>query len=208
MRSSWGWLAIALLGGCAKHGAVVDQNHLPGPSEVAHPRVMSPGIGNPGAPVVIVMASDYACPHCGAAFGELRAGLESRPDVQLRVMPYPLDGACVPGISSRGGLRCELAVAAECASQLRAYDRAAPLLYADPTQERIESLWQDAQIDRAAYDACRRDTAALGLVKADVAEIQRVAEIEGVPTFWVFRDGRGSRVDDNQRVLEAADQLR
>ena len=69
--------------------------------------------GAPNAPLTIVEFSDFECPACGHAFGDLRELVRSRPDVRLVFRHFPLDSQCNaqmqqqlhPEACKRGGRR-------------------------------------------------------------------------------------------------------
>lgn len=67
----------------------------------------------------IVEFADFLCPHCKHAAPTLHNFVEGRPDVELIFKPYPLDGTCNSGGSSKGdGLRCQLAALVMCSESL------------------------------------------------------------------------------------------
>src|SRR5262245_7810604 len=72
--------------------------------------------GNSDAPVTIVEFSDFECPACGHAFGDLRELVRSRPDVKLVFRHYPLDSTCNDRVQQQlHPDACRAAAAAECA---------------------------------------------------------------------------------------------
>src|SRR5262245_7081925 len=74
--------------------------------------------GSANAPVTIVEFSDFECPACGGAFGDLKRFVADRRDVRMVFRHFPLDSACNPAVQhSMHADACLAAFAAECAGE-------------------------------------------------------------------------------------------
>ncbi len=70
---------------------------------------------------VVLVFSDWMCPHCEVAWPETVALTKDRPDTQLRFRSFPIDGDCNPVVTTSSPPRCELAKAALCAAEEGAF---------------------------------------------------------------------------------------
>jgi protein-disulfide isomerase/uncharacterized membrane protein len=159
---------------------VVDPNEVIGPA----PHVK----GAPDAPLTIVEFSDFECPACGQAFGDLRELVRSRPDVRLVFRNFPLDSSC--NVEMHRQLHpeaCQAAAAAECASKLGRFWEYHDLLFENQKALDRESLFRYARevgLDIPTFRACLDDPATMDRIAADVAAGARLG-IESTPTIFI-----------------------
>lgn len=183
-------IPLLALVACAHAPPVPPVTRAPAPREVALDTLsVSPGgptHGRPDAPIVIVMVSDFGCPHCARAWTALAAHVDAHPDVQLRVTAYPLSSAC--NLGSGDPVRCDLAIAAACAHAQGRFRPAADVLFADPTRDAVLALPAKAGLDAGRFQACLRDPGSRDALQEEIAEATRTGAVQGTPTFWVFRD--------------------
>ncbi|MDZ7728712.1 MAG: thioredoxin domain-containing protein [Dehalococcoidia bacterium] len=139
-------------------------------------------IGDPDAPLHLVVYEDFQCPHCLAFTAEVEPVLLDEfvreGDLLLEVRHFP-----VMGNASAGA-----AVAAECARQEDAfweYHRQLFLQQATGgpfTGEAFEAIASDLGLDEAAFAECLRSDATIQTV-SDEAQEARTAGITGTPGF-------------------------
>jgi protein-disulfide isomerase len=135
-------------------------------------------IGERGAPVTLVMYSDFLCVHCRAAapvIGALRAEFGTQVRFVLRNLPL-----------QRASFSA--AVAAVCAHEQGAFDPVHEFLFANPTA--VRSLpWQELPDglmlrDEPAFLECLRSARADSAVARDTLHAMTVG-VEGTPAFLV-----------------------
>lgn len=139
-------------------------------------------IGDPDAPLHLVVYEDFQCPHCLAFTAEvepvLLAEFVREGDLLLEVRHFPVMGSASAGA----------AVAAECARQEDAfweYHRQLFLQQANGgpfTAEAFESIAGDLGLDEAAFGQCLRSDESVATV-SDEAQEARTAGITGTPGF-------------------------
>jgi protein-disulfide isomerase len=162
------------------------------PTAPALPHGIEPGGGHfLGAlqPVLTVTEfSDYQCPYCRQAHGEMRALLERFP-TRLRLVHrhYPLDQACNASIKARmHESACFAAMVAECAGRQDRFWQANDYLFAEARSLHARSnaeLARDLGLDLAALESCLR-TEGPRAVALDVDEGNRL-NIQGTPTLLI-----------------------
>jgi len=165
------------------------------PTAPVLPHGIEPGGGHYlGAehPVVTLTEwSDYECPYCRQAHGELRALLERYP-ARLRLVHrhYPLDGSCNPSIKGRMHQNaCFAAAVAECAGRQDRFWQANDYLFAEARSLHARAnaeIARDLGLDPAVLETCLRE-AGPRMVALDVDDGNRL-QIQGTPTFFI--DGR------------------
>jgi protein-disulfide isomerase/uncharacterized membrane protein len=159
---------------------VVDANEAIGPA----PHVK----GAPDAPLTIVEFSDFECPACRQAFGDLRELVRSRPDVRLVFRHFPLDSRCNAQMQRQlHPAACQAAAAAECAGKLGRFWEYHDLLFENQKALDRESLFRYARevgLDIPAFRACLDDPATMDRITADVAAGARLG-IESTPTIFI-----------------------
>jgi protein-disulfide isomerase len=144
--------------------------------------------GNPDAPFTIVEFSDFECPACGHAFGDLRELVRSRPDVKLVFRHFPLDSRCNPGMKQQlHPDACLAAAAAECAGLLGRFWEYHDMLFEHQKALDRDSLFRyarDVGLDIPAFRTCLDDPATMDSIAADVAAGTRLG-IESTPTIFI-----------------------
>jgi len=159
---------------------IVDKTDVVGPA--SHVK------GNPDAPVTIVEFSDFECPACGHAFGDLHELLRSRPDVKLVFRHYPLDSTCNERVQQQlHPDACRAAAAAECAGKLGRFREYHDKLFENQKALDRDSLFRYArelELDIPAFRACLDDPTTMDSITADVAAGTRLG-IESTPTLFI-----------------------
>lgn len=144
--------------------------------------------GNPDAPVTIVEFSDFECPACGHAFGDLRELVRSRPDVKLVFRHYPLDSSCNDRLQQQiHPDACRAAAAAECAGRLGRFWEYHDKLFEHQKALDRDSLFRYAReldLDIPTFRTCLDDPATMDRIAADVAAGTRLG-IESTPTLFI-----------------------
>lgn len=146
------------------------------------------GKGPGEAPILIVEFSDFQCPACAAALGQLRPLLASRRDVRLVFRHFPLDARCNPSISRPvHEMACAAAAAAQCAGREGRFWDYHDLLFAHQRLLDRESLFRFARelgLDIPSFRACLDDAGTLAEVSEDVAAGMRLG-VESTPTLFI-----------------------
>ena len=144
--------------------------------------------GAPNAPLTIVEFSDFECPACRQAFGDLRELVRSRPDVRLVFRHFPLDSQCNAQMQHQlHAEACKAAAAAECAGKLGRFWEYHDLLFENQKALDRESLFRYARevgLDIPAFRACLDDPATMDRITADVATGAKLG-IESTPTIFI-----------------------
>jgi protein-disulfide isomerase len=146
------------------------------------------------APITIVEFSDFECPACGHAFGDLRNLVRGRSDVRLIFRHFPLDAACNANMQqSLHPDACRAAAAAECAAQQGEFWEYHDQLFEHQRMLDRDSLFRyarDVGLDIAPFRTCLDDPATMERVRADVAAGTKVG-VDSTPTIFI----NGRRVD-------------
>jgi protein-disulfide isomerase/uncharacterized membrane protein len=144
--------------------------------------------GSADAPVTIVEFSDFECPACGHAFGDLRELVRSRPDVKLVFRHFPLDSRCNSGMQQQlHPDACLAAAAAECAGRQGRFWEYHDTLFEHQKSLDRESLFRyarDVGLDIAAFRTCLDDPTTMDGIAADVAAGVRLG-VESTPTIFI-----------------------
>ena len=132
--------------------------------------------------------SDYLCPFCQRAHGQMRELVTKYPDrVRLIHRHFPLDTDCNPILRSQMHAgACLMARMAYCAGIQGQFWKMNDLLFGLPrgTTPEPANLAKEAGLDEGRFEACIDAPAALAHVQADVQEgINR--RITGTPTFVI-----------------------
>ncbi len=155
--------------------------------------------GAPDAAVSVLVFSDFQCPFCRRAAGEVEA-LRQRhdPRVLLAFKHFPLDPACNRAIPQGGHHRaCAAAVAAVCAGQQGRFWEFHDAVFAVGTEEaQLEEAAAKAGLDLASWRACRASDATVQAVRADIEQGITLG-VRGTPTFIV-----GNRVVPGVRSVD------
>lgn len=161
------------------------------------------------AKVTVVEFIDLLCPHCKMASPTIHAFVEGRPDAQLIVKIFPLDGTCNPEIKRAGdGVRCTLAYQVLCAEKLNQKGWAALKWVFEHQQDffsgdstgLITKMQQYLGLSEEGLKACQADPETMNLVTFMANEGTK-AQIRGTPAVFL----NGKMVDKGQvvPVLEA-----
>lgn len=155
----------------------------------------SPSMGNPTAPVTIVVFNDFECPYCAKAVPLLKEVLASYPEqVRLVYKNFPL--------SMHKNARAA-AIAGAAAEKQGKFWPLHDLLFANYNQlspEKIQQLAKQAGLDMPRFEADRNNPQLAQLVNRDTRQGQQLG-VRGTPT--IFINGRKL----SQRNKAAFDQL-
>lgn len=180
--------------------------HLPSAESVFVPTEGRPSRGPSGAPITIVVFSDFLCEQCRRAsqFIDVLAA-NHRDDLRVVYRHLPGEIACNPNaLTSPHPGACRLAAAAECADRqgrfwefhdvvFRGSDKVSPA--------KIPAYLARAGVDRDRYQACLADSGWVAGLSSDVT----VAEALGVNvTPTLFINGRAIVGALKPRMLEEA----
>jgi protein-disulfide isomerase/uncharacterized membrane protein len=144
--------------------------------------------GSADAPVTIVEFSDFECPACRHAFGDLRELVRSRPDVKLVFRHFPLDSRCNSGMQQQlHPDACLAAAAAECAGRQGRFWEYHDTLFEHQKSLDRESLFRyarDVGLDIVGFRTCLDDPTTMDGIAADVAAGVRLG-VESTPTIFI-----------------------
>jgi protein-disulfide isomerase len=134
----------------------------------------------------VVEFSDYECPFCAIAHGEVNALLVSRPDVKLVRKNFPLDPACNPAVKrAMHPSACALAAAAVCAEEQGKLEPMSDALFANQKQKLpLERVAAAVGLDAAAFRECLRAPSTGRRIQQDIAAALAVG-IRATPTYLV-----------------------
>jgi protein-disulfide isomerase len=137
---------------------------------------IDPMVGEPSAPVSVVVFSDYLCPYCRTLAGTLRDLLKRYPkDVRVIYRQFPLHTGAD-----------QLAEASLCAADQGRFETYHELLFAGPAPNPAGGLElaQKAGLDTTAFSTCLTTGIHRARIAEDLQEGQRLA-IQGTPTLFV-----------------------
>jgi uncharacterized membrane protein/predicted DsbA family dithiol-disulfide isomerase len=145
-------------------------------------------IGAQKPTLTITEFSDYECPHCRQAHGQLRAIVSQFPDrVRLVHRHFPLDQACNRSIERPfHQFACWAAQLAECAGRAGRFWDANDTLFELSNfldTQSTKKIAAELKLDPAALDRCMKDEG-LADVKNDI-EVGIALKLEGTPSFLV-----------------------
>src|SRR5215468_997823 len=144
--------------------------------------------GPADAPFTIVEFSDFECPACGHAFGDLRNLVRTRSDVKLVFRHFPLDSRCNREMQQQlHPDACQAAAAAECAGQQDRFWEYHDLLFEHQKALDRESLFRyarDLGLDITQFRTCLDDPATMARIAEDVSAGARLG-IESTPTIFI-----------------------
>lgn len=162
-------------------------------------------LGPEDAPITLVEFSDFECPYCRTAAGDVKALLERFGDeVRLVFKNLPLDTACNDEMMQQlHPFACRAAVVARCAGEQgeELFWKTHDALYRAThlSEGTLEAAAREAGADVDELRACVEAGEALEDVKADVAVAHELG-VTGTPTFYL----NGRRVADYRNgALEA-----
>lgn len=138
--------------------------------------------GGPANTTTIVAFTDYECPYCKAAHGELMKALAASPGLKYRVVRHHVPLPSHP--------HAELAArAAICVESLGGKTERMDDSLFNAGSARLdvgscEDAAAEAGVDRDAFKACLSDPATTGRLKKDIADYMQAAA-SGVPLHFV-----------------------
>lgn len=164
-------------------------------------------LGKAGAPVTVVVFSDFQCPYCKRAAGFLKSELENQDAADVRLIFRHIPLAMHPWAR-------EAAVAAQCVSfqNVDAFWKTQDFFFAKQGTLKADNIGAEAEafvrttlnLDTSAYQRCKDGDLATDLVGKDIA-LGQMYRVTGTPTFFV--NGRLIRVvkqdDLHAAILEA-----
>ncbi len=138
--------------------------------------------------VTVVEFSDYQCPFCARAHGQLRALVAKQPErVRLVHRHFPLDNACNPAVPQPFHAHsCLYAKMAACAGTVGEFWAANDYLFAhgrDREPITIAALAKALALDEEGLSRCVEQDGAT-LIRGDI-QAGNELRIEGTPTFVV-----------------------
>jgi protein-disulfide isomerase len=133
-----------------------------------------------------IVYSDYECPYCLVAHGELKAALRLRPDIKVVKRHFPLDQACNPIIKRPMHQNaCEYARAAICAEAQGHFEAMDDALFENQRGRRpVDELARGLGLDIIKFDACLAAPETAARLQADVAAAIK-DDIKATPTYVV-----------------------
>lgn len=151
------------------------------------PGVTLPPVGplrDPAAGAVVY--SDYECPYCLVAHGELKAVLARRPDIKVVKRHFPLDQACNPVIKRPMHLSaCEYARAAICGEAQGHFEAIDDALFQNQRLRRpVVEIARGLGLDVARFEACLSSPETAQRLQADIAAALK-DDIKATPTYVV-----------------------
>ncbi len=157
--------------------------------------------GSPGAPVRIVVYSDFNCSSCTRMNKSLKNLLKERPgELVVYYKNFPLGEQCRdPMDHRREASSCLAARAGVCAARQGKYGAMSAALYLDGeagVEHDIGSLRSQAarlDLDTAIFESCMSSSESLERVREDRFEGERLM-VDGTPTLFV-----------NNRMLDTVD---
>ena len=149
----------------------------------------SPQLGDPNAPITLVVYADYNCPHCHEFDPRIIEVANAFADVRLVYKFYPLDGTCnrsMPRTSRSSS--CAAAAAAYAAYQEGKFWEYNETLFANFQRYGPNRLvdyarqvgLSDPEVVRTALD----DRTVRAKIEADIAEADR-AGVQATPTLFI-----------------------
>ncbi len=153
------------------------------------PQVDLPVSPGSGVKVHIVMFSDYQCPACRGAHDALRGVVarHRRPDVDVTLKHYPLEGECNPAAAgSNHYAACEAAAAYVMARATDSQQRLDDWLFANQPRLTPAVVRQAAKEVAGIADFDGQYAAALKEVRADVALGDQL-KVQATPTVYLNR---------------------
>jgi predicted DsbA family dithiol-disulfide isomerase len=133
-----------------------------------------------------VVYSDYECPYCLVAHGELKVVLTRRPDIKVVKRHFPLDQACNPAIKRPMHQNaCEYARAAICAEAQGHFAAMDDALFENQRSRRpVEEVARGLGLDLARFQACLAAPETAARLQADIAAATKDG-IKATPTYVV-----------------------
>jgi protein-disulfide isomerase len=151
----------------------------PAPARPAVGPLQDPAVG-------AVVYSDYECPYCLVAHGELKAVLARRPDIRVVKRHFPLDQACNPIIKRPMHQdACEYARAAICGEAQGHFEAMDDALFQNQRGKRpVDDLARGLGLDMIRFHACLASPETAARLQADIAAAIK-DDIKATPTYVV-----------------------
>jgi len=151
----------------------------PGPARPAIGPLQDPAVG-------AIVYSDYECPYCLVAHGELKAALAQRPDIKVVKRHFPLDQACNPIIKRPMHQdACEYARAAICAEAQGHFEAMDDALFQNQRGKRpVDDVARGLGLDMIRFHACVASPETAARLQADIAAAMK-DDIKATPTYVV-----------------------
>lgn len=147
-----------------------------------------PVYGDPNAPYTLVEWADYECPYCGQVSPQLKQLVELHPEVKVVFKNYPLSNECNPNVpASMHENACEAAVAGVCAGRQRGFWDLNRAMFKNQrylSREDLLFLAGDLGLDKAEFEACLEDPAAIEWVQSDIADGKK-AGVNSTPSLYL-----------------------
>lgn len=155
-----------------------------GPATPAPPQPPAGPLRDPADGAVVY--SDYECPYCLIAHGELKAVLARRPDIRVVKRHFPLDQACNPVIKRPMHQHaCEYARAAICAEGQGHFAAMDDALFENQRARRpVEELARSIGLDVPRFQACLVAPETAQRLQADIAAALK-DDVKATPTYVV-----------------------
>ena len=149
----------------------------------------SPQLGDPDAPITLVVYADYNCPHCYAFDPKITQIARAADDVRLVYKFFPLDGTCNPYIpQSQRSTSCAAAAAAYAAHQEGRFWEYTETLFANFQQYAPDRLVEYGRRvglrDPERAGSALNDSEVLAKINADISEAM-VAGLTATPTLYI-----------------------
>lgn len=161
--------------------------NLARPAPGQPPAPARPAIGplrDPAAGAIVY--SDYECPYCLVAHGDLKAVLAQRPDIKVVKRHFPLDQACNPVIRRPMHQNaCEYARAAICAEAQGHFEAMDDALFQNQRFKRpVGDIARGLGLDIIRFDTCLVAPETTARLQADVAAAVK-DDVKATPTYVV-----------------------
>jgi protein-disulfide isomerase len=155
-----------------------------GPGATGAPTAPAGPLVDPAVGAIVF--SDYECPYCLVAHGELRAVLARRPDIKVVKRHFPLDQACNPIIKRPMHQdACEYARAAICAEAQGHFEAMDDALFQNQRGKRpVDDVARGLGLDMIRFHACISSPETAARLQADIAAAIK-DDIKATPTYVV-----------------------
>jgi predicted DsbA family dithiol-disulfide isomerase len=160
-----------------------------------------PSLGNPDAPVTIVVFNDLECPFCRSAAPLLRRALDKYPEkVRLVSKHFPLESHANAFTMARG------AVCAQAENRFwefhdRIFEKGVGL-----NEDGIVALAASLGLDRARFSQCLGDAKVVQTIQKDI-DLGRAAGVTGTPSLFVNKRRLNNVTELDAAIQEALSKL-
>ena len=157
----------------------------------------APGLGTAGAPVVIVMFSDFQCPYCKGEAEMIRENLLKEYPTQVRLYFKDMPLQSIHPWARKGALagRCAFAQGEDKFWKFHdwAYSKQEEIDL-DNFEGKMDDFAKEANVDKAKFDTCRASAETAKALDAAIAEA-RALKINSTPTMFI----NGRRITSTMR---------